>query len=92
MATLSVAKSGSWQIRFPHSLDSTVGESPATCQVQILLGGNAGRRDLRRAVGVSLVDCLSFSGGRYRAVEVQAAAAGATIGRAYQFPGYCMDP
>ena len=34
-------------------------------------------------------DCPRFSGGRYRAVELQAAAAGATIGTSYPLPGYC---
>ena len=33
-------------------------------------------------------DCPRFSGGRYRAVELQAAA-GATIGTSYPLPGYC---
>jgi endonuclease YncB( thermonuclease family) len=34
-------------------------------------------------------DCPRFSGGRYGEAEVQAAAHGATIGRAYALPGYC---
>jgi micrococcal nuclease len=34
-------------------------------------------------------DCPRFSGGRYRAAEAQAAAAGATIGVSYRLPGYC---
>ena len=34
-------------------------------------------------------DCPRFSGGRYRAAEMQAAAAGATIGGSYRLPGYC---
>ena len=34
-------------------------------------------------------DCPRFSGGRYRAAEVQAVAAGATIGGSYRLPGYC---
>ena len=34
-------------------------------------------------------DCPRFSGGRYVEAEVQAAAHGATIGRAYALPGYC---
>ena len=32
-------------------------------------------------------DCPRFSGGRYVEAEVQAAAQGATIGRAYALPG-----
>ena len=34
-------------------------------------------------------DCPRFSGGRYAEAERQAAAAGATIRRAYPLPGYC---
>jgi endonuclease YncB( thermonuclease family) len=34
-------------------------------------------------------DCLRFSGGRYRMVEQQAAAEGATIRASYPLPGYC---
>ena len=34
-------------------------------------------------------DCPRFSGVRYGEAEVQAAAHGATIGRAYALPGYC---
>jgi endonuclease YncB( thermonuclease family) len=34
-------------------------------------------------------DCPRFSGGRYRAAEAQAAAAGATIGGSYALPSYC---
>ena len=34
-------------------------------------------------------DCPRFSGRRYSEVENQAAARGATIGRAYPLPGYC---
>ena len=34
-------------------------------------------------------DCPRFSAGRYAEVERQAAADGATIGRAYPLPGYC---
>lgn len=34
-------------------------------------------------------DCPRFSDGRYRDVEMRAAAAGATIGRTYRLPGYC---
>jgi endonuclease YncB( thermonuclease family) len=34
-------------------------------------------------------DCPRFSGGRYRAAETQAAAAGATIGGSYALPSYC---
>ena len=34
-------------------------------------------------------DCPRFSGGRYGAAELQAAAAGATIGESYTLPGYC---
>jgi hypothetical protein len=34
-------------------------------------------------------DCPRFSGGRYRAAEAQAAAAGETIGGSYRLPGYC---
>ena len=33
-------------------------------------------------------DCPRFSGGRYAEVEHQAAADGATIGRAYPLPGH----
>jgi endonuclease YncB( thermonuclease family) len=36
-------------------------------------------------------DCPRFSGGRYREAELQAAAAGATIGRTYRLPGYCRE-
>jgi micrococcal nuclease len=36
-------------------------------------------------------DCPRFSGGRYRVIEAQAAADGATIGRTYRLPGYCRD-
>ena len=32
-----------------------------------------------------------FSGGRYRDLETRAAAAGATIARTYQLPGYCRE-
>jgi micrococcal nuclease len=34
-------------------------------------------------------DCPRFIGGRYRLIETQAAAAGATVGRMYRLPGYC---
>jgi endonuclease YncB( thermonuclease family) len=34
-------------------------------------------------------DCPRFSGGRYATAEHQAAANGATIGRAYSLPAYC---
>jgi endonuclease YncB( thermonuclease family) len=34
-------------------------------------------------------DCPTYSGGRYAVAERAAAAAGATIGRSYQLPGYC---
>ena len=34
-------------------------------------------------------DCPRFSGGRYIQAELQAAAAGATIGDDYPLPGYC---
>jgi micrococcal nuclease len=35
-------------------------------------------------------DCPHFSGGRYRDIEQQAIAAGATIGQTYRLPGYCL--
>ena len=34
-------------------------------------------------------DCPRYSQGRYAEAELQAAAAGATIGRIYTLPGYC---
>lgn len=34
-------------------------------------------------------DCPRFSGGRYRAAETAAEAAGATIGGSYPLPSYC---
>jgi micrococcal nuclease len=34
-------------------------------------------------------DCPRYSQGRYAETELQAAAAGATIGRSYAPPGYC---
>jgi endonuclease YncB( thermonuclease family) len=34
-------------------------------------------------------DCSHYSGGRYRAAELQAAVVGATIGQSYELPGYC---
>ena len=34
-------------------------------------------------------DCPRYSRGRYAEAELQAAVAGATIGRAYPLPGYC---
>jgi endonuclease YncB( thermonuclease family) len=48
-----------------------------------------------RDIGEALVhaglarDCPRFSRGRYRAVEAQAAAAGATIIQSYRLPDYC---
>jgi hypothetical protein len=36
-------------------------------------------------------DCPRFSGGRYAEAELQAAAAGATIGGIYSLPGYCRQ-
>ena len=36
-------------------------------------------------------DCPRFSGGRYEAVELEAAEQGATIGETYRLPGYCMS-
>ena len=36
-------------------------------------------------------DCPRFSAGRYRGVETQAAAAGATIKASYPLPGYCRE-
>jgi micrococcal nuclease len=34
-------------------------------------------------------DCPRYSDGRYQEAELQAAAAGATIGEAYNLPGHC---
>ena len=36
-------------------------------------------------------DCTRFSSGRYRVIEAQAAAAGATIQGDYRLPGYCRE-
>jgi endonuclease YncB( thermonuclease family) len=36
-------------------------------------------------------DCPRFSGGRYRSAEIQAASAGATIGKNYVLPEYCRS-
>jgi endonuclease YncB( thermonuclease family) len=35
-------------------------------------------------------DCPRFSGGRYRDIETQTAASGATINASYPLPGYCL--
>jgi micrococcal nuclease len=37
-------------------------------------------------------DCPRYSGGRYAAIEAQAAADGATIRESYRLPGYCRPP
>jgi micrococcal nuclease len=48
-------------------------------------------RDIAEVMGSAGLarDCPRFSGGRYAALEAQAATDGATITESYRLPGYC---
>jgi hypothetical protein len=83
VALRAIGERASIAARCELDVERTYDRCVGICYLQ---GEDIGEAMLRQGVAR---DCPRFSGGRYVEAEVQAAAHGATIGRAYALPGYC---